>query len=141
MKVNGLGSFDLMSNYNRIDVTDRAVNSISPVTPVSQETVAPVTKAAPEEKTSTATQAPDLKVNLNFDGMRRSSSVGLSDITRDFGKREPFTMTRFDDQSMRDDMLKAVSQMEQDSSLMQYQYFVGENNVILNDEDGIVIMK
>ncbi len=50
-------------------------------------------------------------------------------------------MGRVDDQSMRNDMLKAVSEMEKDTSLTQYQYFVGESNIIFADEDGTVMIK
>ena len=38
------------------------------------------------------------------------------------------------------DMEKAVSDMQKDQALMQYQYFVGDTN-IANSEDGIVIQK
>lgn len=132
MAINGLGSFDMMSNYNRINLNDTAAKTIAPaVSEAKQEEVSAV-KEAPK---------PELKVNLNLDGMRRRTSVNFEDISKDFTKREPFVMAGIDDQTMKRDMMKAVSDMEKDSSLQQYNYFVGNNNVILDNEDGTVIMK
>ena len=135
MAINGLGSFDMMSTYNRINVTDQAINAASSVTAKPVEEVSAVEKQPQEEK------QPELKVNLNLEGMRRRSSFNLEDISRDFTKREPFSMTTVDDQAMQTEMQKAVSEMEKDHSLQQFQYFVGDSNVILDNEDGTVIMK
>lgn len=131
MAINGLGSFDMMSNYNRININDTAAKTVAPA----------VQEAPAQAKASEEVKQPELKVNLNLDGMRRRSPYNLEDISKDFTKREPFVMSEIDDQTMKNDMMKAVSEMEKDSSLRQYNYFVGDNNVILNDEDGIVIMK
>jgi len=133
MAINGLGSFDMMSNYNRINLNDTAAKTVSPVVQDVKEQ-ADVTKEAKEAA------KPELKVNLNLDGMRRRSPLNLEDISRDFTKREPFVMSGLDDQTMKRDMMKAVSDMEKDSSIQQYNYFVG-NNVVLDNEDGTVIMK
>jgi len=134
MAINGLGSFDMMSMYNRINVSDQAISAVSP-------SKAENTSIQKPEDEKAKQQEPELKVNLNLESVRRRSGYNLEDISRDFTKREPFAMSRVDDQQMQSDMQKAVSDMEKDQSLMQYQYFVGDNNVILNNEDGIVIMK
>jgi len=134
MTINGLGSFDLMSKYNRIDYAERTSNAVAPV---NQESVNAVSEVKEQEQKS----EPELKVNLNFDGMRRRQSLSYEDISRDFGRREAFTVTQADDQTMKNDMLKAVSDMEKDSSLTQYQYFVGDNDIVLDNEDGLVILK
>ena len=136
MAINRLGSFDMMSAYNRIDTTQRTANSAAQTAKVTENvnTVEPVKEAPQEEKQ-------ELKVNLNLEGMRRRSTLSFDDISRDFAKREPFSMERVDDKTMQSQMQKAVSEMEEDSSIQQYQYFVGNNNVILDDEDGMVIMK
>lgn len=40
------------------------------------------------------------------------------------------------------DMKKAISDMQKDSILQQYQYFVGDKpDVLVNDEDGMVLRK
>ena len=139
MAIKGLGSFDMMSAYNRINVKDQAINAAA-------TTVEPVKEVAEavntvEEKQEESTKQPELKVNLNLEGMRRRSGYNLEDISRDFSRREPFAITSIDDQAMKSEMQKAVSEMEKDQSLQQYQYFVGDTNVILDNEDGIVIKK
>ncbi|MDO4187679.1 MAG: hypothetical protein Q4D29_01700 [Lachnospiraceae bacterium] len=136
MAINGLGSFDMMSTYNRIGVTDQAISAASTVTEKPASESAVVDNKPQEEK-----QQPELKVNLNLEGMRRRSSFNLEDISRDFTKREPFSITSVDDQAMQSEMQKAVSEMEKDHSLQQFQDFVGGSNVILDNEDGTVIMK
>jgi len=130
MTINGLGQFDMMSAYNRIDNFSKApVEAVKPVAqPEAQE--APVKESAPQ-----------LKINLNLDGIRAKSNASLEDISRDFTKRENFSLTNMDPLSMETEMEKAVSEMNKDQSLRQYQVFVGDNNIIMNDEDGIVIMK
>jgi len=136
MAINGLGSFDMMSNYNRIDYRDRASDL---ATSLNQEVkkAEPVKPVEPvkEEKTT------QLKVNLNLDGMRRRPSFGIDDFSRDFNRKEIFSNSASDDQAMKYDMQKAVSDMEKDASLMQYQYFVGENSIVVDNEDGIVVRK
>ena len=139
MAIKGLGSFDMMSAYNRINVKDQAINAAA-------TTVEPVKEVAEavntvEEKQEESTKQPELKVNLNLEGMRRRSGYNLEDISRDFSRREPFAITSIDDQAMKSEMQKAVSEMEKDQSLQQYQYFVGDANIILDNEDGIVIKK
>lgn len=42
---------------------------------------------------------------------------------------------------MADNVLKAYSDLEKDESLKQYQYFIGNGEVIDSSEDGIVIQK
>lgn len=135
MAINGLGSFDMMSAYKRISVSDQAMNAASPVATEPVSAVAEVAKEEPKQ------EQPELKVNLNLDGMRRRSGYNLEDISRDFTKRDSFSMTRVDDQAMQSEMQKAVSDMEKDQSIQQYQYFVGDSNVILDNEDGIVLIK
>ena len=43
--------------------------------------------------------------------------------------------------SESDEVDKAYSDMQKDSALMQYTYFVGESNVITDNEDGVVLLK
>lgn len=135
MAINGLGSFDMMSRYNRINVNDQAISAVKPVdTKPAEETA--VVKEEPQE-----TKQPELKVNLNLEGMRRRGGYNLDDISKDFTKREPFSISRVDDNAMQSEIAKAVSSMEKDQSLQQFQYFVGDSNILVNDEDGIVIRK
>lgn len=137
MRIGGIANFDLMSSYNRIDylnkqaeVNQSAVNETKNADNKVDEKVAPV------EAVSGATP---LKVNLNLDSIRKNAS--LEDISLDFMRREPFSLEEVDGDNQDSVMSKAVSQMEKDESLKQYQVFVGESNVVFNDEDGIVIRK
>lgn len=134
MAINGLGSFDMMSTYNRINYSDQAISAAS-------SAVAPVKEAEVVNEKPQEEKQPELKVNLNLDGMRSRSGYNLDDISRDFSRREAFSITNADEQSMDSEIQKAVSTMEKDHSLQQFQYFVGDSNVILDNEDGIVIMK
>lgn len=135
MAINGLGSFDMMSRYNRISVNDQAINAVNPVdTKPAEESLTVNEKPVEENK-------PELKVNLNLEGMRRRSGYNLEDISRDFSRREAFSFTKVDDNYMDSEMQKAVSTMEKDQSLQQFQYFVGDGNILVDDADGIVIRK
>lgn len=135
MAINGLGSFDMMSRYNRISVNDQAINAVNPVdTKPAEESLTVNEKPAEENK-------PELKVNLNLEGMRRRSGYNLEDISRDFSRREAFSFSRLDDNYMNSEIEKAVSTMEKDQSLQQFQYFVGDGNILVDDADGIVIRK
>ena len=139
MTINGLGQFDMMSAYNRIDSIAKA--PVEAVKPVAQ----PEVKDTPVKEETAQPAAPQLKINLNLDGLRAKNNASLDDIARDFTKRDNFSLTGFgvtpSDAEMANNMEQAINDMQKDSSLKQYQYFVGEGNTIVNDEDGIVIMK
>lgn len=137
MRIGGIGNFDLMSSYNRIDyfnkqaeINQSAVNETKDADNKVDEKIAPV---------EAVSEATPLKVNLNLDSIRKNAS--LEDISLDFMKREPFSLEEIDGDKQDSVMSKAVSQMEMDESLKQYQTFVGDSNVVFNDEDGIVIKK
>jgi len=139
VSISRLGSFDMMSAYNRIDNSQRSVNTVNAVNPETKvnESVNEIKPVASEPKE----EPQELKVNLNLEGMRRRSAFSFDDISRDFSKRELFSINSVDENTMQSKMQKAVSEMEEDSSIQQYQYFVGNSNVILDNEDGTVIMK
>ena len=88
----------------------------------SKEAVAEAVVSTPRKDLSIS----DIKVSL---GNRDSSLVGLGNL----GGIQSSVMR------------KAVSDMQKDSVLHEYQYFVGsgavKNVVVANDEDGVVIRK
>lgn len=149
MTINGLGQFDMMSAYNRINSIPKApVENVAKPQVQENQKADDTVKVQPEAKEEIKAEekaAGGLKINLNLDGIRAKSNASLEDISRDFTKRDNFSIRGFDEVESPDEMAmqmeKAVSEMQKDSSLKQYQYFVGEGNVITNDEDGIVIMK
>lgn len=137
MRIGGITGFDLMSSYNRIDSLTRQTEvNQSKVRNSDNSSDKIDEKVAPVEAASEVTP---LKVNLNLDSIRKNAS--LEDISLDFMKREPFSIEKIKDAGQESEISKAVSQMEKDESLKQYQVFVGDSNVVFNDEDGIVIKK
>ncbi len=137
MRIGGITGFDLMSSYNRIDSLTRQTEvNQSQVRNSDNSSDKIDEKVAPVEAASEVTP---LKVNLNLDSIRKNAS--LEDISLDFMKREPFSIEKIKDAGQESEISKAVSQMEKDESLKQYQVFVGDSNVVFNDEDGIVIKK
>lgn len=134
MAIKGLGSFDMMSTYNRISL-DRPNTSENVKLPQAEAQSLPAELEKKEE------EAPKLSVNLNLEGMRSRANYNFDDISRDFSGRDAGSISRVDDKEMFSEMSKALSLMEKDKSIQQYQYFVGGSNVILNNEDGIVITK
>lgn len=135
MTINGLGQFDMMSAYNRIENISKP--PVEPVKPAAVETQPQENPVKQQEEK----EAPQLKINLNLDGIRSRGNASLEDISRDFTRRDGFSLTNMDPVAMQNEMDKAVSEMNKDQSLKQYQVFVGSGNVIVDDEDGIVTMK
>lgn len=132
MAIKGLGSFDMMSAYNRIDIAERAAST---VTPANEPAVSNAQTANTQQDEQ---QQPQLKVNLNLDGMRRRPvNLNFEDISRDFGRRDSFVIT----EASEEEMEKAVSDMQKDQSLQQFQYFVGDSKILVDDEDGLVFTK
>ena len=90
------------------------------------------------EKKEQQSQPRDL--DLRLDDIRPRQNASLEDISLSLNESTSFEMKGRDSDIELLDMEKAVSDMQKDQALMQYQYFVGESP-ILNNEDGIVIAK
>ncbi|MCR5673532.1 MAG: hypothetical protein K6F87_07450 [Lachnospiraceae bacterium] len=91
-----------------------------------------------EVKEQEAPKAQEL--DLRLDDIRPRKNATLEDISLSLNDNKAFEMKGKDSDLESLDMEKAVSDMQKDQALMQYQYFVGESN-IQNFEDGIVIAK
>lgn len=127
MAMNGIGGFDRIAqlNYGRIGENN-----------LQQDTVALQQEAVQEPKK-------EVSLSLNLDGIRARQNMSISDLSlsmRTSGNSN-FEMKAMSFKPDNDDVNKAFSDMQKDSSLMQYSYFVGDSNVVLNDEDGVVIRK
>lgn len=92
---------------------------------------------AQEEKKAEAF-APSL--DLRLEDIKPRKNASLEDISLSLNEPKAFEMKGRDSDINALDMEKAVSDMQKDQALMQYQYFVGETNISA-DEDGIVIAK
>ncbi len=116
-----------ISQYNRIQElrNDEALRKAGEQAP-QQETV----KESPKEAS----------IDLRLDDIRPRPSASLEDISLSLSEPHGFEMKGRDSDLESLDMEKAVSDMQKDQALMQYQYFVGDTNLV-NNEDGIVIAK
>lgn len=80
-------------------------------------------------------------IDLRLGDIRPRQNASLEDISLSLTETSGFEMKGRQSDITSLDMEKAVSDMQKDRALMQYQYFVGESNVVNNNEDGIVIAK
>jgi|P827metagenome_2_1110787.scaffolds.fasta_scaffold39648_2 hypothetical protein len=79
-------------------------------------------------------------IDLRLEDIRPRQNASLEDISLSLNEPKGFEMKGRDSDLAALDMEKAVSDMQKDQALMQYQYFVGDTNLV-NNEDGIVIAK
>ena len=79
-------------------------------------------------------------IDLRLEDIKPRQNASLEDISLSLNEPSGFEMKGRDSDILSLDMEKAVSDMQKDQALMQYQYFVGDSN-LLGSEDGIVIAK
>ncbi len=117
------------NNYNRIN-SDPATEA--GIRRAGAQSAQP--DAAKEQKVS----APE--IDLRLDDIRPRQNASLEDISLSLNEPGGFEMKGRESDIESLDMQKAISDMQKDQALMQYQYFVGDSNIV-NNEDGIVIQK
>ena len=122
---NGLSNF----NYNRINDIPKVDDEQFKVNQKPQEE--PVKEEA-QSSLSPATLA-------SLDDRARVSN--LEDISLTFNKEESFEYLESDSSVKSLDMQKAISDMQKDGILQEYQYFVGSSKNLFEGDDGIVIPK
>lgn len=71
----------------------------------------------------------------------RSRSTDPESISLTFHKEETFDYIGSESKLDNLDVRKAISDMQKDAVLQEYQYFVGSAKSLINTEDGIVLMK
>ena len=71
----------------------------------------------------------------------RSRSADLENISLTFCKNDTYDYIGKDASLENLDMMSAISDMQKDKVLEQYQYFVKPKDVLLSDVDGTVIQK
>ncbi|MBQ6575257.1 MAG: hypothetical protein IJL90_04040 [Lachnospiraceae bacterium] len=84
--------------------------------------------------------SPAKDIDLRLEDIRPRKNASLEDVSLSLNEPNGFAMKGRESDLASLDMEKAVSDMQKDQALMQYQYFVGDTN-IANSEDGIVIQK
>ncbi|MGN0386586.1 MAG: hypothetical protein ACI4EX_11985 [Lachnospiraceae bacterium] len=74
---------------------------------------------------------------------RKQADIAVGDVSLTFNQKEDFGYIGKDSSIEKLDMEKAISDMKKDQVLQQYQYFVGRNERLTNQDnrDGLVIMK
>ena len=134
MAINGLSQYDLYSSYNSINAMDR-IPRVNPQE-IGEQGKHVVTDAQ-------AAQQPESPkpLALNLETVRPRKEASLENISLSFKSNSEFEMKGRDSSLKALDIEKAVSDMQKDQSLLQYQYFVGDSNIIRNDEDGVVFQK
>ncbi|MBO4889914.1 MAG: hypothetical protein J5574_02875 [Lachnospiraceae bacterium] len=91
----------------------------------------------PEKKQE---EAKGSALDLRLEDIRPRVNASLEDISLSLNEPKSFEMKGRDSDIETLDMEKAVSDMQKDQALMQYQYFVGDTN-LFSSEDGVVIAK
>lgn len=79
-------------------------------------------------------------LDLRLEDIRPRANASLEDISLSLNEPKGFEMKGRDADLEALDMEKAVSDMQKDEALQQYQYFVGDTN-LFSSEDGVVIAK
>lgn len=80
-------------------------------------------------------------LDLRLDSLSSRKNAPLEDISLSLNQNQGFEMKGRTSDIASLDMEKAVSDMQKDQALMQYQYFVGDTGLGFASEDGMVIPK
>lgn len=80
-------------------------------------------------------------MDLRLDSIRPRQNLSIEDISLSLKEPSSFEMKGRNSDIESLDIEKAVSDMQKDQALMQYQYFVGDKAPYMSSEDGIVIAK
>lgn len=127
MAMNGIGQFDPYSNYKLNIESYKGEN----------------TRPEPEKVEAEVKPEKEISLSLNIDAIKARSNMSISDVSLSMSKPSgsSFDMKALSFRDSNDEMDKAFSDVEKDSALMQYSYFVGDSNVVLDNEDGVVLRK
>jgi len=134
--IQGIGYNNPYGMYNRIQYpnqNDEALKNLNRnALKSADENVAtqavPVTPTLPQ-------------MDLKLDSIRPRGNAPLEDISLSLDNSASFEMKGRDSDISALDISKAVSDMQKDEALMQYQYFVGGDNSVFSSEDGMVVAK
>ena len=104
----------------------------------AKESVQPESKNAISDVSTTPSGQNDA---LEQEEKKASRNADLSNISLTFNAGEDYGYIGKDSILENLDVVKAVSDMQKDSVLQQYQTFVGSNDLVFSSDDGIVLMK
>lgn len=84
----------------------------------------------------------DISLSVEENQATRPRQIDVNEISLPFNRGEDYGYIGSDSDIATLDMQKAISDMQKDKVLQQYQYFVGESRNLQNtNEDGAVILK
>lgn len=84
----------------------------------------------------------DISLSVEENQAKRPGPTDINEVSLSFNRGEDYGYIGSDSDIAALDMQKAISDMQKDKVLQQYQYFVGESRNLQNaDEDGAVILK
>lgn len=132
--MNGIGQFDPYNNY-KLNIEEQEARRI--------ESTRSLAKPEPEQVQPEAKKEEEISLSLNLEGIKARSNMSISDVSISMNKpsSSSFEMKALSYDGTDDEMDKTFSDVEKDSALMQYSYFVGDANVVLDNEDGLVLRK
>lgn len=132
MAMNGIGQFDPYNSY-KLNIEEQDARYIE-----SSKNNKPQPEQVQEE-----TKPQEISLSLNLEGIKARSNMSISDVSLSMSKPggSSYDLKAFGYNDSSEDMSKAFSDVEKDSALMQYSYFVGDSNIVMEDEDGIVLRK
>lgn len=125
---------DMYSAYNRIQQA-RVIKEESLVQISGQN-------QNPESSNDASKVQAPVEMDLRLDSIKPRQNASLEDISLSLNESSAsFEMKGRDSDIESLDIEKAVSDMQKDQALMQYQYFVGDSNPFMSSEDGVVVVK
>ncbi len=127
--MNGIGGpYDLYNIYNRISNVNIRQQQVE--TPVQE----------PQQEVAAAASGVQ-EMDLNLSAIKPRENAPLEDISLSLSTSPSFEMKGRNSDIESLDLEKAVSDMQKDQVLQQYQYFIGDSAMLSQDEDGIVLQK
>ena len=132
--IQGIGYSNIANSYSRIQYprqNEEALKNLSGQNDKQE-------KAGQAGVQETAKpQMMDLKLDL----IKPRTSLSVEDISLSLSQPSPFELKGRESSIENLDLTKAVSDMQKDEALQQYQYFVGSEAPIFQSEDGLVVAK
>jgi len=129
--IQGIGNSDLYGAYNRISYTRQAEEALK----------SGVQNQNSAEKAVAQQSAPAPVMDLKLDSIRPRVNASIEDISLSLSTKPSFEMKGRESDINALDINRAVSDMQKDEALMQYQYFVGDQQPVFSSEDGMVFAK
>ncbi|MBQ6588972.1 MAG: hypothetical protein IJI01_09865 [Butyrivibrio sp.] len=136
-RLNGFG------NYNAYNIPPAVDNNIKVGTQAPQ--AAP--QKAPEQPVEAKVEEPKKGMDLSIEELPSRENASIENVAISFGMYDSSSIDLFGEKGLAsEDMKQAISGMQRDKILHEYQYFVGgkdltgkPSNIIAGTDDGIVI--